>query len=425
MLSVGAVPWFDTSVVEDFSSRGPVPIPIPDGRVEPDLVAVDCGETVAVPFDENDRGFCGTSQAAPHVAGMAVLVRQRFPELTPEGVAEYLRNHAERRGATTPNNTWGYGFARLPAQDADPPLAMPGKEALVSLYDALGGDDWDEDKHWLSGAHVNVWYGLGTDAEGRVLSIDLYDNGLTGEIPDELESLTYLEYLDLSSNEIYGEISGFMANLENLRTLDLSYNHIDGVLPGELGGLANLEVLRLGHNSLSGAIPEGIRSLENLQLLDMSRNILNGEIPASLGELGSIRMLDLRSNSLTGGIPEDLGGPQQLGMAGPREQRSLWGEFRRNWAALANLRLLSLRDNGLTGEIPPELADLQNLQFLYLSGNSFTGCVPNELLEVPQHDLDELDIDPCEDIDRTKSPKVALRRSLARVRLPRTTTASW
>ena len=380
VLSVGAAPWFDTSVVEDFSSRGPVPISMPNGRVEPDLVAVDCGETSVVPIEEEGRGFCGTSQAAPHVAGMAVLVRQRFPELTPEGVAEYLRNHAEGRGPITPNNTWGYGLARLPAQDADPPLGEADRDALVSLYDTLGGDEWDEYEHWLSGAHVNVWYGVGTDAEGRVLSLDLYDNGLTGEIPDELESLTELEYLDLSSNRVSGEIPGFVADMEKLHTLDLSGNHIDGELPEELGNFANLEVLSLGHNALSGTIPANIGDLEKLQLLNMAGNFLTGEIPEELGSLGSLGWLDLAHNEITGEIPPELG-------------------------SLTNLILLSLRDNGLSGEIPPELANLQNLQVLRLSGNDLTGCVPNRLLEVPQHDIDQLDIGPCEDIDPDQIPE--------------------
>ena len=47
---------------------------------------------------------------------MAALVRQRFPELSAEQVAAYLKNNAEPRGAV-PNNTWGYGLAKLPATD--------------------------------------------------------------------------------------------------------------------------------------------------------------------------------------------------------------------------------------------------------------------------------------------------------------------
>ena len=119
MLAVGAAPWYDVHTIEPYSSRGPSP----DGRVKPDIVGADCGETALRPLDQDNCGFSGTSQAAPHVAGMAALVRQRFPELTPEGVSEYLKDHTERRAAI-PNNTWGYGFAQLPAHDAVAPTPL-------------------------------------------------------------------------------------------------------------------------------------------------------------------------------------------------------------------------------------------------------------------------------------------------------------
>ena len=126
MLAVGAAPWFDVHTIEPFSSRGPTP----DGRVKPkpDVVAADCGETALTPLDDERCGFSGTSQSAPHVAGMVALVRQRFPEYTPVQVAEYLKDHAEQRGAV-PNNTWGYGFAQLPPDDA----VVPPPDARVTI----------------------------------------------------------------------------------------------------------------------------------------------------------------------------------------------------------------------------------------------------------------------------------------------------
>ena len=105
---------FDTNTIEPFSSQGPAP----DGRIKPDIVGADAGQSVTYRSDRNPDGyFFGTSQASPHVAGLAALVKQRFSGYTPAQVASYLKNNAEARG-TVPNNTWGYGFARLPASDA-------------------------------------------------------------------------------------------------------------------------------------------------------------------------------------------------------------------------------------------------------------------------------------------------------------------
>ena len=84
-----------------------------------------------MPLDEYNEGFCGTSQAAPHVAGLAALVRERFPGYTPEQVASYLKDFAEQRQAPDPNNTWGHGFARLPPPTGE---AQPTPPALSTAF---------------------------------------------------------------------------------------------------------------------------------------------------------------------------------------------------------------------------------------------------------------------------------------------------
>ena len=120
LLAAGAAPWDDTSTIEEFSSRGPTP----DDRIKPDIVGAD--NVYSGAYGEN---FPGTSQASPHVAGMAALVQQRFPDYTPQQIANYLKTHASARG-TVPNNTWGHGFARLLSSDvatATPaPTVTPG-----------------------------------------------------------------------------------------------------------------------------------------------------------------------------------------------------------------------------------------------------------------------------------------------------------
>ena len=129
MLAVGAAPWYDVHEIEGYSSRGPTR----DGRIKPDVIGASCGATA---LDEPEwRGFCGTSQAAPHLAGMAALVRQRFPDMTPAGVADYLKAHAEQREEPDPNNTWGHGFAVLPIS-AVTTGATPGSPAITGIAPA-------------------------------------------------------------------------------------------------------------------------------------------------------------------------------------------------------------------------------------------------------------------------------------------------
>ena len=116
---MGAAPASDINSIERYSSQGPTT----DSRVKPDIVGVRAGQSVSYRSAENPDGrWAGTSQASPHVAGLAALVKQRFPEYSPQQVATYLKNYAEARGAA-PNNTWGYGFARLLASDVATPRA--------------------------------------------------------------------------------------------------------------------------------------------------------------------------------------------------------------------------------------------------------------------------------------------------------------
>ena len=114
-LAVGASPWFNTNAYFVSSSRGP----LPDGTIKPDIMGVSgiatasYGETVY-----------GTSFAAPHIAGLATLVKQRYPSRSPSSIASYLKTNALSRG-TKPNNLYGHGFAHLPAPPAATPTPTP------------------------------------------------------------------------------------------------------------------------------------------------------------------------------------------------------------------------------------------------------------------------------------------------------------
>ncbi|MCY4416323.1 MAG: S8 family serine peptidase [Chloroflexi bacterium] len=127
MLAVGAAHYWNTNTIAEYSSRGPTM----DGRTKPDITGVACGTTTTdtpLSVDGRQCWFSGTSQAAPHVAGMAALVKQRFPDYSPADVVRYLEQNAVDRGSTGADNTWGHGMAALPLVEAsapNPALASP------------------------------------------------------------------------------------------------------------------------------------------------------------------------------------------------------------------------------------------------------------------------------------------------------------
>ena len=129
MLAVGAAPWWNTSKIEAFSSRGPTT----DGRTKPELVGADRGQTVSYASE-----FAGTSQSSPHVAGMVALVRDQFPTMTAREVAGYLKATAEDRGDPGEDNTWGWGFAKLPLVRSSPPFSLSDIRLTVEEQPVAG-----------------------------------------------------------------------------------------------------------------------------------------------------------------------------------------------------------------------------------------------------------------------------------------------
>ena len=121
------------------------------------------------------------------------------------------------------------------------------RAALVALYNATDGPNWEESENWMSNEPLSVWYGITTNITGRVTEIELGDNNLVGEIPAEL------------------------GNLASLTNLDLHHNPLSGEIPGELGNLASLTTLHLYGNKLSGEIPPELAKLSNLERLDYTR----------------------------------------------------------------------------------------------------------------------------------------------------------
>ena len=238
------------------------------------------------------------------------------------------------------------------------------RAALVALYEATDGPNWVNSENWLTDAPLGEWYGVETDASGRVVRLDLagrrdqaaavyVEHGLSGSIPLELGDLTGLEWLHLSVNNLSGSIPPELANLTSLETLGLARNNLSGLIPPELGILISLERLYLHSNELTGPIPPELGNLANLARLNLGGNDLTGPIPPELGELANLTWLSLSSNSLTGPIPPELG-------------------------RLADLEALYLYYNDLTGPIPESLLALDALERFRFERNADL-CAPGTI----------------------------------------------
>ena len=299
-------------------------------------------------------------------------------------------------------------WAGLAAEAAAQGDAAADRAALVALYDAAGGPTWTDSTNWKTDAPLGEWFGVTTDAGGRVTGLSLWGNGLSGAIPPTLGDLSSLEWLSLDNNELDGPIPSALGKLSSLTGLYLSWNDLTGPVPPWLGNLVGLRWLDLSSNALTGPIPDGLRRLVNLESLFLGGNDLTGgPVPPWLGNLTGLRRLDLSSSALTGPIPDGLGGLLNLealylgwnDLTGPvppwlgnlTELRwmdlswnGLAGPIPEALGGLANLEWLNLSSNALTGPIPDELAGLADLESLYLSWNPLTGTLPRGLTQLPR-----------------------------------------
>ena len=230
------------------------------------------------------------------------------------------------------------------------------RDVLVSLYHATNGPNWVRSDNWLSDKPLGTWYGVETDASGRVDYLDLEGNGLDGSLPEELGNLEKLTVLYLHTNQLTGSIPRNIGDLTQLETLVLAYNRLSGEIPPEIGNLENLTYLRLDRNQLlTGPIPPELGNLGKLTFLWIDGNQLTGNIPPELGNLTQLTRLDLGVNQLTGTIPIELGN-------------------------LTKLETFNVVNNRLTGIVPPELGNLVNLISLTLSDNRLVGPIPQSFL---------------------------------------------
>ena len=129
-VAVGALDEDDG--VPSFSSRGPIVWQDPDGLgptagtvlAKPDLAAPGVGIVSSV--RSGYLAYSGTSMAAPHVAGVAALVRQANPSLGPQAVADILRASAVDVGA--PGVDPASGAGRVDAVRAIETALGPGPD---------------------------------------------------------------------------------------------------------------------------------------------------------------------------------------------------------------------------------------------------------------------------------------------------------
>ncbi len=166
-LSVGAIFYKESSTApvepEEYSSRGPVTnyfapvngtkaakaLGAPEVLQKPNFIATDCASnTFFGNFFANGWHFCGTSEAAPHAAAVAALMRQTEPHATPAGILAAMETSATPFTVVKARSAVGAGLvnARRAIEAlgggavSDPPAAPVTPPTPPSPQPPAGGD---------------------------------------------------------------------------------------------------------------------------------------------------------------------------------------------------------------------------------------------------------------------------------------------
>ncbi len=368
----------------------------------------------------------GTSFAAPLVAGVAALIKTKFPNISPDALREKIRFSAESIEVQNPeySQLLGRGFvnAHAAVQKMDTPairlkqwsledhdenqlissgdlvtinaifvnyLADASEVTVVlresqpySFLQLLQAEVLTDD--WESGEAKELTFEFQVSHDAPLnQQVRFFIHVMTRDTEDVADMLTIsvnrsFEVVYRSLNALYTSTNGDhwhdnsnwdFTSIPSVEELNQWY----GVSTSE----GWLEELNLSRNNLVGMIPSEISGLTELDALYLSGNHLTGPIPDGFTRLSELRRLQLGNNSLSGSIPHELGNLSNLEWLS-LFQNSLSGSIPPSIGNLLNLEHLNLETNSLSGQIPPEIGNLSSLEWLGLRKNFLTGSIPTE-----------------------------------------------
>ena len=370
----------------------------------------------------------GTSFSSPLVAGVAALVKTRFPDMSPDSLREHIRLSSENIDAENPDYAGNLGRGLVNAEAAVQKLELPALRVKRWSWTDSGGDQMVDpgDIVQITALFVNYL------ADARQLKVKLINpepypfidmnrsetdisflaGGDSVEVDFEFtvaasappnQRIRFYTHVQDENHEDIADMISFRMNLsveethKNLSTFytatggdqwinntnwdisripsedELSKWHGVTLEDGWLTGLA------LNGNNLTQSIPSVIGKFIHLRQLDLSENALSGKIPSELGNPLHLNSIDLSGNVLSGQIPAELGNLSQL-QSLLLHDNSLSGEIPAEIGNLSQVYLFDLSNNSLSGEIPSELGNLLQVGlFFSLNDNSLSGEIPSEL----------------------------------------------
>ncbi|KAF3657352.1 putative receptor-like protein 12-like [Capsicum annuum] len=216
--------------------------------------------------------------------------------------------------------------------------------------------------------------------------VDLTDTNLQGVLTESFFLLPNLEMLKLGKNHLLKGVSAKIRPSSTLLELSIARTGISGELPDLIGTLSYLNRLDLYGCQFAGSIPDSIGNLMQIRQLDFSENNFTGHIPSTISKLKHLTLLDLRSYSLQGEIPDVFSNLRKL-VRLFISNNSFTGPFPFSILSLRNLQSLDMSSNSLSGPLPSNERMFPKLCNLDLSHNSLNGTIPSWVFNISSFEL--------------------------------------
>ncbi|XVF36512.1 hypothetical protein REPUB_Repub19eG0064400 [Reevesia pubescens] len=236
----------------------------------------------------------------------------------------------------------------------------------------------------------------------KLVNLSLYTNMLTGPLPQKLGSWANFDFIDVSENFLTGPIPPDMCNKGTMKALLMLQNRFTGEIPASYASCTTLNRFRVSNNSLSGIVPAGIWGLPKVDIIDIAYNQfegsitsdiknakeigilsaeynrLSGELPEEISEATSLVRIELNNNEISGKIPHGIGELKRLSSL-TLDNNRLSGSIPESLGSCASISNINMANNSLSGKIPSSLGSLPTLNSLNLSGNEISGKIPESL----------------------------------------------
>jgi hypothetical protein len=141
------------------------------------------------------------------VLGVVLTDDDDYPIATVEEFKSGLPTYSLQLIESSSSSPQAKAFEWLKSDNRYPLYRLNQRYALAVLYFTTNGTSWVNSTGWLSSANECTWYMRASsdicNNAFRLSTLSLYNNGLDGSLPAELELLTKLYYMSLN-----GDLSG-------------------------------------------------------------------------------------------------------------------------------------------------------------------------------------------------------------------------